>query len=183
MAFPDQQPTKLRYVCVYGLFDQFKPSLEQISGVFTNFRMPELYSIGLGGGSVIALENDKTTIGPVSVGSRLTSESLCCGGSVLTSTDIAIKAGLLNDFGNPDLVPINEERAAKVIAQMMRMIEAAVDRVKVSDQQVPLLVVGGGGVLMRGVNNLTGVSEVIFPQNYQVQDKSDFHDPDSGFNL
>ncbi len=44
----------------------------EIGGARTNFRMPDLISIGLGGGTIIRIEeNGEFTIGPDSVGYRL----------------------------------------------------------------------------------------------------------------
>jgi hypothetical protein len=40
--------------------------------------------------------------------------------------------------------------------------------VQISEDPVPLIVVGGGGVLLKNVKQLKGVSEVIFPKNFQV---------------
>ena len=48
-----------------------------IGGVRTNFRMPDVYSFGLGGGSIIKEEPLK--VGPQSVGYELTAKSLIFG--------------------------------------------------------------------------------------------------------
>ena len=64
-----------------------------IGGVRTNFRMPDVLSIGLGGGSRVRSADGATTVGPDSVGFRLTSEALVFGGSTLTATDIAVASG------------------------------------------------------------------------------------------
>ena len=69
-----------------------------IGGVRTNFRMPDLISIGLGGGSLIISKNDNITVGPESVGYKLGTESLIFGGDKLTASDIAI-AKVLAKFG------------------------------------------------------------------------------------
>jgi len=58
-----------------------------IGGVRTNFRMPDVFSFGLGGGSIV--RQDLLRIGPQSVGYRLTKEALVFGGDTLTTTDIA----------------------------------------------------------------------------------------------
>ena len=47
----------------------------------TNFRMPDVYSFGLGGGSIVTAE--PLRIGPQSVGYELTSKALAFGGTVL----------------------------------------------------------------------------------------------------
>src|SRR4051794_31321111 len=63
-----------------------------IGGVRTNFRMPDVYSFGLGGGSHV--QEDPLKIGPRSVGYRLTQEALIFGGGQLTTSDIAVAAGI-----------------------------------------------------------------------------------------
>ena len=50
--------------------------------------MPDLLSIGLGGGSHIDPASAK--VGPLSVGYRLTQDALVFGGEQLTATDIAV---------------------------------------------------------------------------------------------
>ena len=76
-----------------------------IGGVRTNFRMPDILSIGLGGGTQIRLDRSARTsrVGPDSVGYRLSEEALIFGGSTLTASDIAVKAGHAS-FGDPSRV-------------------------------------------------------------------------------
>jgi N-methylhydantoinase A/oxoprolinase/acetone carboxylase beta subunit len=68
-------------------------SVVKIGGVRTLFRMPDLTSIGLGGGSHVSLE--PLRIGPLSVGYRLLSDGIAFGGAQLTTSDVAIAAGLI----------------------------------------------------------------------------------------
>jgi len=70
-----------------------------VGGVRTNFRMPDVFAIGLGGGTIISGEGDDLTVGPKSVGYRLTEEALIFGGSTLTTSDVAVGLGLA-DFGD-----------------------------------------------------------------------------------
>ncbi|MEZ3488188.1 MAG: hydantoinase/oxoprolinase family protein [Lachnospiraceae bacterium] len=56
-----------------------------IGGVRTNFRMPDVISVGLGGGSVIREREDGTvTVGPDSVGYEITEKAMVFGGDVMT---------------------------------------------------------------------------------------------------
>ena len=55
--------------------------------------MPDLISIGLGGGSIVREENGEIKIGPESVGFRIVNEALVFGGNTLTATDIAVASG------------------------------------------------------------------------------------------
>lgn len=65
----------------------------EIGGVRTNFRMPEVYSVGLGGGSVVR-EGAEVRIGPDSVGYELRRRALVFGGDTVTATDLAVAGGL-----------------------------------------------------------------------------------------
>ncbi|MGH2389500.1 MAG: hydantoinase/oxoprolinase N-terminal domain-containing protein, partial [Chloroflexota bacterium] len=65
----------------------------EVGGVRTNFRMPDVYSIGLGGGSLVVGGLGPLTVGPRSVGYKLVKEGLVFGGATLTATDIAVAAG------------------------------------------------------------------------------------------
>lgn len=60
--------------------------------------MPDVYSFGLGGGSIVR-PGAEMTIGPDSVGFRLPEKAMCFGGDTLTATDIAVAAGLV-DLGD-----------------------------------------------------------------------------------
>ena len=64
----------------------------EIGGVRTNFRMPDLISIALGGGTRIQT-TDGLRIGPDSVGYRITEEALVFGGETLTLSDVAVADG------------------------------------------------------------------------------------------
>ncbi len=66
-----------------------------IGGVRTNFRMPDVYSFGLGGGSIVTVDDDDAVlVGPQSVGHRITREAWVFGGDTLTATDIAVSRRL-----------------------------------------------------------------------------------------
>jgi len=136
-----------------------------ICDVRTNFRMPDLISIGLGGGSLIR-DLESPTVGPDSVGFRLPSRSLVFGGDTLTATDVAVAAGL-TEIGDPDLVahldPILVARARNA---MQESLAEAVDRLKIRPEDVPLVAVGGGSFLVE--QHLPGTSEVLMPDNGPV---------------
>lgn len=58
----------------------------EIGGVRSAFSMPEVVSIGLGGGTKVEEKNGVVTVGPESVGHRLITEGLVFGGTTLTAT-------------------------------------------------------------------------------------------------
>ena len=72
-----------------------------LAGVRTNFRMPDMVSIPLGGGTVVDL--NPLRIGPESAGYRLTEQALVFGGTTLTTTDLAVAHGRAS-IGSPGLV-------------------------------------------------------------------------------
>jgi N-methylhydantoinase A/oxoprolinase/acetone carboxylase beta subunit len=129
----------------------------RIGGVRTLFRMPDLMSIGLGGGSHVSL--DPVSVGPLSVGYRLTSEALAFGGSQLTASDIGIAAGLLDIGDRRRVAHLDRETCARVLDHVRRMVEDCVDRMKTEAGDMVLLAVGGGAFLVP--ERLEGVSRVV----------------------
>lgn len=99
----------------------------QLGGVRTNFRMPDLYSVGLGGGSIVHVE-DNCRIGPESVGHELETKALVFGGDVITATDIAVAAGRAK-VGDPS-------RAATIPAKIVSRAD------KLIQQKSPTLLIG-----------------------------------------
>lgn len=135
-----------------------------IGGVRTNFRMPDVYSFGLGGGSLV--RQDPLRVGPQSVGYRLTKEALVFGGDTLTTSDIAVAAGVA-DFGEPDKVAgLDKQLVADTIDLIQAMTESAVDRMKTSAADVPVIVVGGGSVLIS--RPVAGASEMVKPPHFEA---------------
>jgi len=138
----------------------------EMGGVRTNFRMPDLTAIGLGGGSVVHVSGDTVRVGPRSVGYALHSKSRVFGGDTLTATDMAVASGNLV-LGDPSRVrDLASDLVSKTMQVMCSMIEEAVDRMKVSSGDVPVIVVGGGSILVPDA--IKGASEVIRPEHYEV---------------
>ncbi len=129
----------------------------EVGGVRTLFRMPDLLSLGLGGGSLVTL--DPLSVGPVSVGYRLTTESRVFGGSTLTATDIGVAAGLLELGDRKRVADLPAPLVRHAIERIGAIVEEAVDRVKTEAGDVPLVVVGGGAFLVP--RRLAGVASVI----------------------
>ncbi|MET8003535.1 hydantoinase/oxoprolinase family protein [Nonomuraea glycinis] len=167
-----------------------------IGGVRTNFRMPDVLSIGLGGGSHVthALgtrpgtehgpggrhgwdgdrpggadgsgNRDGLQVGPQSVGYRLTERALVFGGSVLTATDLAVAAGLA-DIGDPALVRhLDPDLVRRGIDWMAARVADLVERMRVSAAPLPVIIVGGGSVLMPA--ELPGIPSVHRPEHHAV---------------
>ena len=136
-----------------------------VGGVRTNFRMPDVHSIGLGGGSIVK-EQPELEIGPESVGYQLIEQGIVFGGATLTASDIAVAAGLA-DMGSPERVKdIEPGFASNAIEIMQKMIEDAVDVMKISVEDVPVILVGGGSILAK--EELKGASQVVRPEHFDV---------------
>lgn len=139
----------------------------EIGGVRTNFRMPDLISVGLGGGSIVRVSEDgDVTVGPDSVGYAITQKARVFGGDTLTATDIAVAKGRA-DLGDATLVadldPMLVDRAWALID---RITAEAVDRVKTSATDVPVMVLGGGSIIVG--NDIPGASAILKPEHFAV---------------
>jgi N-methylhydantoinase A/oxoprolinase/acetone carboxylase beta subunit len=135
----------------------------EVGGVRTNFRMPDVFSIGLGGGSLVRLA--PLTVGPTSVGYRLTEEALVFGGDTLTATDVAVAAGRAQVGDAQRVVDLGAGVVADVMARMAQMIERAVERMLLTPEPIPVIVVGGGSIL---VPDQVGALQVLRPEHYAV---------------
>ncbi|MFJ8963208.1 hydantoinase/oxoprolinase N-terminal domain-containing protein [Lentzea sp. NPDC102401] len=135
-----------------------------ISGVRTNFRMPDVLSVGLGGGSVVRQEQSDVQVGPDSVGFRLSRQALVFGGDMLTATDVAVAAGLA-DIGDATLVRhLDRTLVRSVLDHVRGRIATQVDRMRTSPAPLPVVLVGGGSVLVP--DGIEGVSEVVRPEHH-----------------
>ena len=131
-------------------------SVVEIGEVRTLFRMPDLFSLALGGGSIVSPA--PLAVGPHSVGYRLTEAALVFGGGTITATDCAVAAGIA-EIGYKALAKVPPALAAAVLDRARAMIEDAVDRMKTEAGDVTLIAVGGGAFLVPDL--LAGISEVV----------------------
>ena len=135
-----------------------------VGGVRTNFRMPDILAIGLGGGTVIHEKGNDFMIGPESVGYLLPEKGQAFGGSILTATDVAICLGQADIPGtDPTRVRVSSAHAQRAHQLMVEKVVDAIDRMKTSPDAVPVVLVGGGSILMP--EQLPGASKVIRPQH------------------
>jgi N-methylhydantoinase A/oxoprolinase/acetone carboxylase beta subunit len=137
-----------------------------IGGVRTNFRMPDVLSIGVGGGSIVYQEPGRCRVGPQSVGFRLQSEGIIFGGGTLTASDIAVAAGQ-SDIGDPSRVSsLSADVVDAALDDIHTQIEDAIDQIKTSDHDMPLILVGGGSILVSRA--IKGASKVLKPKHSEV---------------
>jgi N-methylhydantoinase A/oxoprolinase/acetone carboxylase beta subunit len=137
-----------------------------VAGIRTNFRMPDVLSIGIGGGSHVSVGAGGVSVGPQSVGYRLTRDARIFGGSTLTASDIAVAAGRA-DFGDASLVADLDPTTVKdALARIAADVADAVERMRTSPDPLPVVAVGGGSILMP--DDLVGCGAVHRPENFAV---------------
>ncbi|WP_157219455.1 hydantoinase/oxoprolinase N-terminal domain-containing protein [Flavisphingomonas formosensis] len=147
-----------------------------IGGVRTNFRMPDVLAVGLGGGTCVhldrslyaadALPEHALRLGPDSVGFRLTEEARVFGGRTLTASDIAVAAGMVQ-IGDAAALPTLSPMAIETVLSRARaMIEEGVDRMKTVRGDAVVIAVGGGAFLVP--DRLGGASRVERPPHAAV---------------
>jgi N-methylhydantoinase A/oxoprolinase/acetone carboxylase beta subunit len=168
-----------------------------IGGVRTNFRMPDILALGLGGGTVISssdLSSDESSfkedpfdessfdkgslyegslyedrqlkIGPQSVGYQLLQKSRVFGGDILTTTDIAVAAGYADIGDKFKVANLSPKMIEQAVTRIHQIVDEGVDRMKTSADPMPLILVGGGSVLINRA--IEGVSEIIVPEHAGV---------------
>lgn len=93
-------------------------------------------------------------------------QELIFGGDTLTTTDIVVALGKF-EIGDPTKVMhLDKKLLEKIYSKMVEEVEIAIDKMKTSVKPVPIILVGGGSILLP--NNLKGASEVIRPENFGV---------------
>ena len=136
-----------------------------IGGVRTNFPMPDIVSLALGGGTVIEGVGSRLRVGPESVGAEVTSCALVFGGTTLTLTDAAVAGGRMA-LGSPEAAAPHAEVLRAALAVADSRIEDGVDRMKTARGDRPVIAVGGGADLVPG--DLPGASSVVRPSHAGV---------------
>jgi len=147
-------------------FPRESSSAVEIGGVRTNFRMPDLISLGLGGGSLVIEKDRQILVGPQSVGYKLAKEAIVFGGETLTATDIAVAAGMADIGDSSRVTSLNKDKIKNAMERIRNLIEEAIDKVKISAKELPVIAVGGGSILIS--EKLRGASEVIKPEHFEV---------------
>lgn len=137
----------------------------EVGGVRTNFRMPDVFSIGLGGGSHVVETGGAIKVGPTSVGYRIVTEALIFGGKTLTTSDVVVASGRYELGDKSKVAHLKPEFIARTQARIMSMLEDCVERSRLSPEPLPVIVVGGGSILVDGP---IGGLEVIKPNHFAV---------------
>ena len=119
-----------------------------VGGVRTNFRMPDVFSMGLGGGSLVQDAEPHPLVGPRSVGYEITRRARVFGGDTLTATDIAVAAGYADIGERARVADLDASLVRGVLAAIEAKLSAAVERARTSPEPIPVIAVGGGSILM-----------------------------------
>ncbi len=137
-----------------------------IGGVRTNFRMPDVLPVGLGGGSIVASDAGQVTVGPRSVGYAIQQRALVFGGDTVTATDLAVAAGLCDVGDSGRVAGLDRALVRHGIQVIQERLAELVDRVKTSPGPLPVVIVGGGSILLG--DRLEGASEILKPDHFAV---------------
>ena len=135
-----------------------------IGGARTNFRMPDILALGIGGGSLV--DADSAEVGPRSVGYRLTEASIVFGGDTLTATDVVVADQGLSIGDAGLLANVDRGLVERAVTSIHARLDAAVDRMRTSQDPVPVVLVGGGAILVS--RDLPSASEVRVPEHAGV---------------
>lgn len=135
----------------------------EVGGVRTNFRMPDVLSLGIGGGSLVQADG---AVGPESVGYELTNRALVFGGNVLTTTDLVVAAGRADVGDAARVTGLDRTLVEGALAWIEHSLAETVDRMKTSAGPIPVVVVGGGSILLG--QSLPGASELQRPDHHAV---------------
>lgn len=145
-------------------FPRQAPGFVEIAGVRTAFTVPEVVSVGLGGGSKVFASSDPAgavSVGPSSVGYSILSEAKVFGGSTVTATDIIVAQGKA-ELGNAGLVADLPAHVVEGAQQAInRTLAGVIDKMKVSMAPVHAILVGGGAILVP--DRIPGVDRCITP--------------------
>ncbi|KAH8655435.1 hypothetical protein BX600DRAFT_469632 [Xylariales sp. PMI_506] len=149
-------------------FPRQAPNFVELGGVRTAFSMPEVVSIGLGGGSKVQVAEGtgEMTVGPDSVGHFLTEQALVFGGPTMTSSDIVVASGRaeLGDASKVAHLPTSTVDSARVLIK--QMLEYVIEKMKVSAAPVHVLLVGGGSLLV--TEDLSNVAKCERPIHHDA---------------
>ena len=155
-------------------FPRHASSEVKIGGIRTNFRMPDVLSIGLGGGSYVRQVKDKIRVGPQSAGYNIVNEAYVFGndddmkGRKITATDIAVAAGIAQVGNSVQVESVSKQMIQEAVEVIHEKITDCIDQMRFNDRNLPLILVGGGSILVDLKHTFSGVSSIIKPEHFDV---------------
>ncbi|SNY95325.1 hydantoinase/oxoprolinase N-terminal domain-containing protein [Flagellimonas pacifica] len=160
-----------------NFFPRESTQAAQIGGVLTNFRMPDVVAVGIGGGTIVRFANNQCILGPDSVGYQLKEKALAFGGDTPTLSDFFIANDELKIEGAEEPSTLRKamekntgytfQEALTVVKNEIQLaIEKLVDKLKTDSKEIPVIACGGGAFLLP--KEINGASSVIFPEHLEV---------------
>ena len=147
-----------------GGFPRESNVIVDIGGIRTNFRMPDILALGLGGGSLVSA--DGKTIGPQSVGHKLVTDGVVFGGDTLTTTDIIVAAGRADIGDRTKVSGLGADVIDAAQKTMHNMLNRSIDMMKPGGKDMPVILVGGGAMLV--TDGLDAASQLHRPEHAGV---------------
>ncbi|WP_190811332.1 hydantoinase/oxoprolinase N-terminal domain-containing protein [Flagellimonas sp. S3867] len=160
-----------------NFFPRESTQAAQIGGVLTNFRMPDVVAVGIGGGTIVRFADGECCLGPDSVGYQLKEKAIAFGGDTLTLSDFFIanneleiesaeEASTLRKAIEKNVGSTFSEALSAAKYQIQLTIEKLVDKLKTDSKEIPVIACGGGAFLLP--KKINGASKVIFPEHLEV---------------
>lgn len=160
-----------------NFFPRESTQAAQIGGVHTNFRMPDIIAVGIGGGTIVRFKDGSCQLGPDSVGYMLKEKGIAFGGETITLSDFYLANNQLTIEDAHETKKIKEtiealtyqtfsEAITQVKHQILLSIEKLVDQLKTDSKEIPVVACGGGAFLLP--KEIKGASKVLFPEHLEV---------------
>ncbi|KAG7846322.1 hypothetical protein KL940_004606 [Ogataea angusta] len=157
-------------------FPRQSATYSHAGGVRVNFSMPQVESIGLGGGSIVRHEAGRVRVGPDSTGAEMVSRGVLFGGDTVTASDVTVakmvdEKGVVDKkclMGDPHRVAgrFGAGFKAEFEKTVASALETVIDRMKTAPDDIPTIFVGGGSFI--APDRLKGTSKVVKPPFFQV---------------
>ncbi|UJR08010.1 hypothetical protein I4U23_012288 [Adineta vaga] len=156
-------------VIIDGRPRQTHANVKLIDDIRVNVTVADTHSLALGGGTIIHInKNDQSVqVGPDSVAYQLEQQALAFGGQIMTTTDVALAAGLVSGIGHCD-VNVSTEIIEQVLSYVKETITKGVDRMKTNPEPIPVILCGGGSILVDCNQSYPGVTKMIRPDHFAV---------------
>jgi N-methylhydantoinase A/oxoprolinase/acetone carboxylase beta subunit len=160
-----------------NFFPRESTQAAQIGGVLTNFRMPDVVAVGIGGGTIVRFKGSKCQLGPDSVGYLLKEKAIAFGGYTLTLSDFFLANDQLQIEDVLEMTNLKERiqvisgrnfhDALELVKEQIQLsIEKLVDKLKTDPKEIPVIACGGGAFLLP--KKIAGASRVLFPEHLEV---------------
>jgi N-methylhydantoinase A/oxoprolinase/acetone carboxylase beta subunit len=141
-----------------------------ILNIDVNMRVPKMYSLPYGGGSLISIEKESVQI-KESIVSDLEHQGISWGGDTWTLTDSFLKI-YPGSFSDDKIIPevlkqLSEDECQQVISRVTREIKEKITRLQLDNEELPVVLVGGGSSLL--VDRLFGkYKKVYHPAGHHI---------------